>query len=317
MEIGRSANPISFHPPDVLPVWLMARGSAITEADAAFMAGNALNYINNISQIEPDWYGAWRQRLALKCAVAGVRLLGRTEDELQLRDAVLLRGDDDSAGPAGNVYLAHKRLATVGGLLNTKTLKEVADLLCLKWDERLGTLPDLVEGLLKSARSIPFVVTELVSKVLSLRPDSEILAWWLADWVIARKLGWNHSVPLLISQRYGAAFQISGGRGRVRPDDEGFARAVCFAIVDASSDGLRLAGDMARRSSQLLLVAPRVRTKGADKVILQFLNDDALSASTKGLNLSRWASRRLFERLEQLGGIRELSGRSTFRIYGL
>jgi hypothetical protein len=293
------------------------RGSGANETDAAFTAGNALSYLDNICRTEPAWCGVWRQRLALKCAVMGLRLLGRTEDESQLRDALLLRRDCDDPGPAGNVYLAHKRLATVGTTLRSDTLREIAKLFSLKWDEKLVALLGVTEGLLKSPRTIPFAVAELVRVAYSLRPDAEILAWWLADWLVAGKLAWNHAVPLLTAQRYGAAFQTVGGRGRVRPDDEAFTRAVCFAIVDACNDAVQLAGDISRRASQLQFVARGVRTKGADKVILQLLSDDALSASAPGLELSRWASRRLFERLEQLGGIRELSGRTTFRIYGL
>ncbi|TJV06478.1 MAG: DUF1403 family protein [Mesorhizobium sp.] len=69
-------------------------------------------------------------------------------------------------------------------------------------------------------------------------------------------------------------------------------------------------------------VAPRRkahchRAKGAGDVIFLLLNEEAVAGSLRTKKLSRFAARRLFERLQQLDAVRELSGRTTFRLFGL
>ena len=63
---------------------------------------------------------------------------------------------------------------------------------------------------------------------------------------------------------------------------------------------------------------PKLRAKGAGAALQALLDDDSLSASSKiGGQMSERGARRLFDRLVALGAIRELTGRATFRLYGL
>ncbi|KQY23753.1 hypothetical protein ASD31_22500 [Rhizobium sp. Root482] len=310
------AKPLSS--PPRLPAWALSRRDDWLEADVAFAAGIALKSLDDLVRTKPAWAGCWRQRQALRCAAAAVRLGARNEDEHALRDALLLTAAGDNPGPAGNAYLAFKRLAAKKGVITHAFLTELAALLALPWDDGLAaTVIDRIDEALQSGRAVPFVVADLVTAIFVERPDAEILAWGLADWLIATRLKWEHPVPILMAERYGAAFRTLGGRGRVRPGDEAFGRAVCLALVDGTEAAFRAASDIARRADRLLSVAPKLRTKGADAVIRKLLEEDAIQATAPGTNLSRWASTRLFERLKSLGAARELSGRSSFRIFGL
>jgi hypothetical protein len=57
--------------------------------------------------------------------------------------------------------------------------------------------------------------------------------------------------------------------------------------------------------------------KGAAAALAALLDDDAVSGATEIAGMSERGLRRLFDRLVQLGAVRELTGRPTFRLYGL
>ena len=76
-----------------------------------------------------------------------------------------------------------------------------------------------------------------------------------------------------------------------------------------------VAADQVRAAARLRAVSPRLRAKGAEKAVEMFLAQDAQAPGTLVFMFDR-AARRLFERLVDLGAIRELTGRETFRLCG-
>ncbi|WP_287140875.1 DUF1403 family protein, partial [Mesorhizobium sp.] len=60
--------------PPAVPAWALAHGGALSDTDAAFQVGAAVSTLDTLARAQASWAGAWRQRLALRCAAASMRL---------------------------------------------------------------------------------------------------------------------------------------------------------------------------------------------------------------------------------------------------
>ena len=300
-----------------VPAWARSRGSVKRDVDGAYIAGAALNSLDNLVRGEPAWGGAWRQRLALKAAAAATRLVGRKEEEGALRDAQFFRAAGDEPGPAGNLLMAWRRMASRSTGLDEAAVRAVAERLDVKWDDALAEMVVNAEDLLASSRPAPVLAAELAAELYRVRPDAELLALWLADMLLAQKFRWPIPVPLLMGQVNSSAFKTADDRRRVRPGGEGWSGAVFLAYAQAAVEACDLGSELAGRAAHLVGVVPKLRAKGADEVVKLLLDDDAVPSSRSGTRLTDRSARRLFERLGDLGAVRELSGRATFRLYGL
>ncbi|WP_176084372.1 DUF1403 family protein [Martelella sp. HB161492] len=306
-------------PPPVLqlPGWALSQRSRASLADSAFAAGIALKCLDDLVLRDADWAGCWRNRQALRCATVAVRLAGRREDEAMLRDAVLLTSDGDAPGPAGAMFSGFAGLSARDSGIGAGRIRHLAVSLGLPSPQMIEAATDLLDDTLQSASAPPVAAAELVRRWHESHPEAEVLAWGLADLVIANRLNWVHPVPLMMTTRYSTVFRTGQGRGRLMPGEPGFAPAFVTALAEGAVTALRLAGEIERGAVRLGAARRRVRTKGADRIVTMLLGQDAVPATVPSSGLSRWASARMFQRLEALGAVRELSGRSSFRIYGL
>lgn len=63
--------------------------------------------------------------------------------------------------------------------------------------------------------------------------------------------------------------------------------------------------------------APKLRAKGAKEGMALFLTSDAVAPTSLASLWSDRAARRFCHRLVELGAVRELTGRDTFRLCGI
>ncbi len=277
-----------------IPSWVTS-GRVETLEGVAFLSGAALAHLHVVLGQADVPQSLLRERLALCAAEACVAYSGRPERARELRDAVHLLRPGDLPGPAGETYMVWRR--AVERPVSIKALSR--------------ELPSLdatrIAGWLDVGQGGPVTrASKVLAAVQTEAPRADVSALVLADVALAQALGWDYMVPLL-------AAGLTRADLRKRGDD---LRLACHRAVTASAiEAVRLAADLVRRTAHLKAVAPKLRAKGAGDAVEMFLTRDAVAPAA--LPLPDRAARRLCDRLMDLGAIRELTGRDTFRLYGV
>jgi hypothetical protein len=277
-----------------LPGWVTS-GQAETLEDVAFLSGAALNHLHLVLGCAEVPQALLRDRLTLRAAEACVAFSGRPERAGELRDAVHLLRPGDLPGPAGETYLAWRRAAE--RRVSIKTLGRALP----------AFEPSQIAAWVDAGKGAPVTCAAMALEAVLLEaPRADIAGLILADAALAQALGWDHLVPLLAPGLKRTAL-------RKRGED---LRLACHrALISSAVEAVRQAADLARRAVHLKAVAPKLRAKGAVEAVEMFLTRDAVAPSA--LPLPDRAARRLCDRLVDLGAVRELTGRDTFRLYGV
>ena len=279
-----------------MPSWITS-GRVENPEDVAFLSGAALAHLHLVVARHEAPQALLRERLALRAAEASVAHAGRVERATVLRDAVQFLQPGDRPGPAGDLYLSWRR--AVERAVSVKALHQALPNLSL---EQIAIWLDAGQGGPVSRAA------SVLQAVLGERPCEDAAALLLADAVLAQSLGWSHVVPLLA---------VGLRRRDLRKTGEDLLLACHRALATFATEAIREAADLTRRAARLRQVAPQLRAKGAEEAVELFLIRDAVAPTALTSLRSDRAARRFCDRLVELGAVRELTGRDTFRLYGI
>lgn len=296
-----------------LPGWITAASTATNTPqpeDAAFRSGAALAHLHLVAARPEVPKALWRARLALLAAQVCATHMGRREGVGGLRDALHFLRPGDHPGPAGEIFRQWSRAVErpvsaeqLGRVLGGLSVGQISASLAVAGGNSGKSLGSNPVGR----------VAAVIETVLMASPRAETAALILADAALAQAMGWAHLVPIL-------ALGLKHQDLRLRQDA---LRLACHrAVVTGAAQAATLAADLARGAARVQAVMPKLRAKGAGKAIELFLSHDALApkdleGGALGAFMSDRAARRLCDRLVSLGAIRELTGRDTFRLYGV
>ena len=301
-----------------LPVWVTS-GRAETLDTVAFRSGAALTVLDQLVSNARNGVPVklLANRLALRAATSTSKLEGRLAREADIRDAYHLTPPGEARGPDGDLLAFWRQAAglRVTGPDRRSRFEEQAGL-----DFAVDVDRWLEAGVARTRTHGPLAgCVEAVRLVLKMDDRAERIACLLSDIVLARALGWSSVLPI-------SAQRLTKARlGDLDAEGQGVELAVQVRIVESIEETIRLAQEISRRAKALLSIASKLRAKGSDAAVDLFLTEDAvapaamLSPCIRGTSISMTdrAARRFCDRLVELGVARELTGRSTFRLYGI
>lgn len=298
-----------------LPAWVTSRRAETLET-VAFRSGAALMVLDQL--VSNARYGMpvrlLANRLALAAATATSKLEGRLAREAEIRDAYHLTPSGEARGPDGDL-LAFWREAV---RMRTSGAGEIADLVVADVAGEVGAWLDVGQERGRTHGPLAGCVSVLRA-VLEFDDRAERLACLLSDVVLARALNWKQVLPVIARRLTKSTLRDLNSEGQEAE------LAVQVRVLESIEETIRLARDLARRAQAIRTVAPKLRAKGSDAAVDLFLTEDAvapasmLSPNIHGttIPMTDRAARRFCDRLVELGVAQELTGRSTFRLYGI
>ena len=298
-----------------LPGWVTS-GRAETPETVAFRSGVTLTVFDQL--ISDPKYGLplklLANRLALSAATASSKLEGRLAREADIRDAYHLTPPGEARGPDGDLLAFWRE----GVRLRAGRTGEIADFVGAEFAGEVGAWLDV--GLERARTHSPLSgCVAALRAVLEVDDRAERTACLIADVVLAWALNWKQVLSVTAQRLTKAVLRNLTAEG------QGADLVVEVRILEAIEESIRVARDLARRAEALRAVAPKLRAKGSDAAVELFLTEDAvapasmLSPRIRGTSISMTdrAARRFCDRLVELGVARELTGRPTFRLYGI
>jgi hypothetical protein len=185
--------------------------------------------------------------------------------------------------------------------------------------ERFASVPlaELVERQALAAAVSALRMTGRCEGLGALRDIGDPLqALMAAEQTLACALHWPRVFPVITPGLVRADLKTTG---------PAMEAVIARAIATQAPKILQAALDLGRRAERLRTIAARLRSRGSEAALALFFTKDALAPTLSlsplvrgsAVRMSDRAARRLCERLVELGGLRELTGRASLRLYGL
>lgn len=298
-----------------MPSWIPS-GRPETLEDVTFRSGVAITVLDQL--VSDPRHGVpvklLANRLALSAATATSKLEGRLAREADIRDAFHLTPRGEARGPDGDLLAVWREAVR----LRAGQADEIADLIGADFASEVGNLLDVGEE--RGGPHGPLAgCVAVLQAVLGANDRAERAACLLADIVLARALNWKQVLPVSAQGLTKASLRDLMEKGQAAELE------VQVRILGRIEETIWSARDVARRAEALRGIAPKLRAKGSGAAVDLFLTEDTvapasmLSPRIRGTSISMTdrAARRFCDRLVELGVVRELTGRPTFRLYGV